>query len=58
MSKSVIFQAETVEKAIEIGLQQLKVDRSQVDIEVISEPRTSIFGFPTRSAAVKLTLKR
>lgn len=58
MSKSVIFQAETVEKAIEIGLQQLKVDRSQVDIEVISEPRTSIFGFPTRSAAVKLTLKK
>lgn len=57
MAKEVIFQAETVEKAIEIGLKQLRLERSQVDIEVISEPRKSIFGFPTRSAAVKLIVK-
>ena len=56
MAKSVIFHGETIEKAIDAGLQQLGVDRSQVRIEVISEPKKSIFGLPTKSAAVKLTL--
>lgn len=56
MAKSVIFHGETIEKAIDAGLQQLGVDRSQVRIEVISEPKKSIFGLPIKSAAVKLTL--
>jgi len=56
MTKSVIFHAETVEKAIEAGLKQLGVDRSQVRIEVLSEPKKSIFGLPTKSATVRLTI--
>jgi len=56
MAKSVIFHGETIEKAIEAGLQQLGVTRSQVEIEVVSEPRRSVFGLPTKSAAVKLTV--
>ena len=39
MSKEVIFHAETIEEAIEAGLKQLGVERSQVEIEIISEPK-------------------
>lgn len=56
MSKEVIFHAETIEEAIEAGLKQLGVERSQVEIEIISEPKKSIFGLPIKSATVKLTL--
>ena len=55
MSKEVIFHAETIEEAIEAGLKQLGVERSQVEIEIISEPKEH-FGLPIKSATVKLTL--
>ena len=42
----------TVDKAIAKALQQLGLDRSQVDVEVISEGRTGLFGLGGESARV------
>ena len=42
----------TVDEAIAKALQQLGLDRSQVDVEVISEGRTGLFGLGGESARV------
>jgi spoIIIJ-associated protein len=42
----------TVDEAIEKALQQLGLDRSQVDVEIVSEGRTGLFGLGGESARV------
>jgi spoIIIJ-associated protein len=42
----------TVDEAIEKALQQLRLDRSQVDVEIVSEGRTGLFGLGSESARV------
>lgn len=44
MTKSELFRAETVDQAIEIALKKLNANRSQVVVEVITEPKRSLFG--------------
>ena len=42
----------TVDEAIEKALQQLGLDRSQVDVEIVSEGRTGLFGLGGENARV------
>jgi predicted RNA-binding protein Jag len=42
----------TVDEAIAKALQQLGLDRSQVDVEVVSEGRTGLFGLGGENARV------
>jgi len=42
----------TVDEAIEKALQQLGLDRSQVDVEIVSEGRTGLFGLGGEDARV------
>ena len=53
--KSIVKIAKTVEEAINIGLSELGVERSDVEIEVIEEPVKRLFGLMgTTNAKVKL----
>ncbi len=56
-SESVKSSAKTVEEAIDRALEQLKLSRDQVDIEIISEGSRGIFGFGAEDATVLLTPK-
>ncbi|MSP11401.1 MAG: protein jag [Chloroflexi bacterium] len=53
--RSVETSGKTVEDAIQRGLMQLGLERSQVQIEVISEGRAGILGFGAEPARVRLT---
>ena len=46
----------TVEEAIEIGLNELDVNRAEVEIEVVSKGKTGILGIRSESAKVILTV--
>ena len=46
----------TVEEAIEIGLNELDVNRTEVEIEVVSKGKTGILGIRSESAKVILTV--
>ena len=46
----------TVEEAIEIGLNELDVNRTEVEIEVVSKGKTGILGIRSESAKVILTI--
>ncbi len=46
----------TVEEAIEIGLNELDVNRAEVEIEVVSKGKTGILGIRSESAKVILTI--
>jgi len=55
--KEITATGQTVEEAIEKGINQLKVSREKVDIKVIDEGKKGIFGiFGSRLAIVKLTV--
>ena len=45
----------TVEDAIEIALRELDVDRSEVEIDVISRGKAGVFGFGSEPAKVKVS---
>ncbi|ABB16180.1 RNA-binding cell elongation regulator Jag/EloR [Carboxydothermus hydrogenoformans] len=48
----------TVEEAVSLGLEQLGVDRSLVEIEILEQPSKGILGlFGQKPAKVKLTIK-
>jgi len=49
--------AETVEEAVDKGLDQLGVSREKVDIEVLDEGSGGLFGIGEREARIKLTIK-
>ena len=46
----------TVEEAIEIGLNELDVNRAEVEIEVVSKGKTGILGIRSEPAKVILTI--
>lgn len=50
-------EGQTVKEAVRKALQKLKVSRSQVKIEVLSEEEKGLFGMPgARPAKVRITL--
>ena len=48
--------APTVEEAIEKGLEQLGLNRDDVDVEVLDEGKRNVFRFASKQARVKLTV--
>lgn len=58
MSESIISEGKTTTEAIENGLKQLKVSKSQVDIKVLEEEKKSFFSIlAPRIVKVQLTVK-
>jgi len=55
--QSVESEAKTVEEAVELALQQLEVDREQVDVEILAEPRSGLFGLGSAQARVRVTVR-
>jgi spoIIIJ-associated protein len=49
--------ADTVEEAVEKGLDQLGVSRDKVDVEVLDEGSSGLFGIGERESRVRLTVK-
>ncbi|WP_010246658.1 RNA-binding cell elongation regulator Jag/EloR [Acetivibrio cellulolyticus] len=47
----------TAQEAIDIALEELQCDRDSVDIEVLEEGTKGIFGFGSKVAKVRVTLK-
>ena len=54
--KRIETSGKTVEEAIEIGLNELDVNRAEVEIEVVSKGKTGILGIRSESAKVILTI--
>lgn len=50
-------RAETVDKAIEKGLNKLNISRDQAEVHVISEGKKGLFGFGKQDAIVEVTMK-
>ena len=48
--------APTVEEAIEKGLEQLGVERKDVEVEVMDEGKRNLFRFASKQARIKLTV--
>jgi spoIIIJ-associated protein len=55
MENDIIITAPTVEQAIEKALEQLEVEREDVEVEVLEEPTKKFFG-DTSDAKVRVTL--
>lgn len=55
--KSLDVSAKTIEEAIDQGLQQLRLARNQVEIEILNEGKRGIFGLGSEEAVVRLTPK-
>ncbi len=47
--------AKTVDEAIETALRELGLDRSEVDVEILSEGRVTLWGYGDEEARVKVT---
>lgn len=55
--KNVTIERATVEEAVKAALDELKVEREEVEIEVISEPSKGLFGLiGSKNAKVKVTI--
>ncbi len=48
--------APTVEEAIEKGLEQLGVERKDVEVEILDEGKRNLFRFASKQARIKLTI--
>ncbi len=48
--------APTIEEAVEKGLEQLGVERKDVEVEVLDEGKRNLFRFASKQARIKLTL--
>lgn len=57
LEQSVTIKAESVEKAIKMGLSKLNVSESQAEVRVISEGKKGLFGFGKQDAIVEITAK-
>ncbi len=55
MSKSVEITAKTVDEAIEKAVSQLKLDRSNIKVEVLDSGSKGIFGIGAKDAVVRVT---
>jgi spoIIIJ-associated protein len=55
MMQDLVMTARTVEEAIELGLKELDVDRSDVEIDVVSRGKTGILGIGAEPAKVRIT---
>jgi spoIIIJ-associated protein len=51
-----VFSGDSVEKAIDIGLKTLGVQRAQVEVEVVDEGSRGLLGIGSRPAQVRLTV--
>ena len=50
--------APTVEEAIDKGLEELGLDRYEVDVEILDEGKRNLFRFAARQARIKLFVKQ
>lgn len=57
LEHSTTVRAETVDKAIEKGLRELNIPRSEADIHIISEGKKGVFGFGKQDAIVEISAK-
>lgn len=57
LTKSVTINAETVEEAIEKGINQLNVSREQVEARIINEGKKGFLGFGKQEAIVEISIK-
>lgn len=58
-SKEIETQAPTVEEAIQKGLESLKVEKDQVDVKILDEGSTGLFGLMgAKPAIVRLKFKK
>ncbi len=56
--KKIIASGRTIQEAIDNGLQELQVNRDQVEVNVVEVPSKGIFGIiGTKEARVEITLK-
>mgnify|MGYP000468508591 CR=1 FL=1 len=55
--KTIEKQGKTVEEAIQLALEELKVKREEVDVEVLEEGNRGILGFLSKMAKVRVTVK-
>ncbi len=54
--ESKVFTGKTVEEAVAVALKEFRVLREEVEIEVLAEPKSGLFGLlGSRDAAVKVT---
>ena len=54
---SVTKSAKTIDEAVKLALDELNVDISCVDVNVIEKPKSGFLGFGSRDALVEVTLK-
>jgi spoIIIJ-associated protein len=50
-----VFKSGTIDSAIEAALQELNLDRSQVDVTVLTTPRRGFLGIGARAAEIDVT---
>lgn len=50
--------APTVEEAIDKGLEELGLERDEVEVEILDEGKRNLFRFAARQARIKLTVKQ
>ena len=55
MEKFITATGKTIDLAIEAALQQLKMDRDSVSVEVLENPKSGFLGFGACPAKVKVT---
>lgn len=56
--KTIQKQAKTVEEAVRLALDELKVTRDEVEVDILEEGTRGILGFLSKPAQVKVTLKK
>jgi Predicted RNA-binding protein len=49
-----LYTSETVDGAVQKALQQLQLDKSQVEVTVLTQPRKGFFGIGARKAKVEV----
>ncbi|WPC09549.1 Jag N-terminal domain-containing protein [Globicatella sp. PHS-GS-PNBC-21-1553] len=55
MEHSTTIRAESVDKAIKIGLTKLNISESEANINIISEGKKGLFGFGKQDAIVEIS---